>query len=347
MKAAIDTICREAIAAKVFPGCQIGWLEDDKIVVQSYGRLRYEPDSAVVTGDTLYDVASVTKSIPTNSLLLKLIEQGRLGLDDPVTDYLPELTAVGRESLRIRHLVTYTAVFDVPGGLAKVALADPDHLLRNIFTFPLAYPPGEHFAYTNLPAILIGLIINKVTGRPLDRVAAEEFFDPLGMHQTFFKPPMDSHAVAPTERHGDRDIIGMPHDEAARVMRSYGVIAGNAGVFSTAGDMLRFMRMLLAGGAWDGRTYFEPKTVKAMHTNQIGPIGGQVGLGWEMSRALLDTDKEGIFGKTGFTGCAVVMDADAGRGFVILSNRNYPQRTDRGGIRGVRAALAGVLLADR
>jgi CubicO group peptidase (beta-lactamase class C family) len=342
----IEPICHEAIDARVFPGCQVGWLEGDEAVVRSFGRLRYD-DPAPVTDTTLYDVASVTKSIPTNSLLLQLIDQGRMSLDDHVIDYLPELTTEGREELTIRHLVTYTAVFDVPGGLSRVALSDPDHLLRSLFTFPLSQPAGQHFAYTNLPAVLIGLILNKVTNQPLDVLAADAFFKPLGMTRTYFKPPQGVTAIAPTERVHDKDVVGVPHDEAARVLRHYGVIAGNAGLFSTASDLLKFMRMLLHDGQWDGRSYFTPDMVRAMHTNQIADIGASVGLGWELSGTLLrQSDASApVFGKTGFTGCAVVMDAATKRGFVILSNRNYPHRPKgREGIREVRAKLADELL---
>jgi CubicO group peptidase (beta-lactamase class C family) len=343
----IETVCRDAIAAQVFPGCQVAYVRGGEVTASSYGRLRYDQESPAVTDQTLYDVASVTKSIPTNSIILKLVEDGRLSLDDQVVRYLPELQNQYRDDILIRHLATYTVVLDIPGGLSGVATREPHQLLHTIFTAPLVAPPGEKFHYTNAPAIMLGLIAEKVLGQPMDKTAREMFFEPLEMRRTTFRPQLDAMQVAPSERLPGGDIVGQPHDEAARALRGNGMVAGDAGVFSTASDILKFTQMLLAKGTWDGREYFKPESVRAMHTNQIGALGQQVGLGWQMSQALVPegVGSASLFGKTGFTGCAVVIDPEADAAFVYLANRNYPSRAKSPeAIRAFRHQLARLLL---
>jgi CubicO group peptidase (beta-lactamase class C family) len=343
----IDEICREAIAARTFPGCQIGVLRGDEISVSGHGRLTYDAGAAAVTDETLYDVASVTKSIPTNSLILALIEQGKLGLDDGAVEYLPELRNQYRDQILIRHLLTYTVILDLPTGLADVARDEPSRLLHTVFSTPLKAPPGEQFYYTNTPALMLGLIAEKICGKPLDKVAEEMFFAPLEMKRTSFKPRRDINSIAPSELTEDGPVIGEPHDGSARVLRRMGMVAGHAGLFSTAGDLLKFVRMLIHDGSWEGRGFFTPETVMAMHTNQLERLGNQVGLGWEMSRALV-ADGIGsptLFGKTGFTGCSIVADPELQTAFVILSNRTYPRSPEtREGIVAVRHDLARLLL---
>lgn len=347
-RAPVQALCERAIRERVFPGCQIGWLEGDKIEVAGHGRLRYD-DQATVTEETLYDIASVTKSLPTNSIILKLIDDGRLSLDDQAIRYLPELRNEYREQILIRHLLTYTVVFDLPGGMSGVAAEAPSRLLHSIFTAPLLAPPGERFYYTNAPAVLLGIIAEKVVNQPLDKIAREMFFEPLEMRRTSFRPRQDISQIAPSERVRGDDVVGIPHDEGARLLRTQGIVAGNAGVFSSAGDLLKYARMLLAGGTWDGRRYFSGKMVEAMHTNQISGLGEQVGLGWEMSQALVPdgVGSKIVFGKTGFTGCAMVIDPERDAAFVYLSNRNYPARAEsREAIKAFRHELARLLLPD-
>jgi CubicO group peptidase (beta-lactamase class C family) len=318
-----------------------------KVTLSSHGRLRYDADAPPVTDATLYDVASVTKSIPTNAIILELVQDGHLALDDHVVDYLPEMRGKYREQILIRHLATYTVVLDIPGGLSRVAIEHPSRLLQTLFTAPLTAPPGEAFYYTNAPAILLGLIAEKVLGQPLDKTARDMFFEPLEMRRTTFRPREDIRQLAPSEHLAEGDLVGQPHDEAARVLRRNGMVAGNAGVWSTAGDILKFAQMLLAKGSWEGREYFQPEMVAQMHTNQIASLGQQVGLGWQMRQALVPKGlgSAELFGKTGFTGCAVVIDPEAEAAFCYLSNRNYPSRAvSTTAIAAFRHELAQILI---
>ncbi|MDB5178170.1 MAG: hypothetical protein JWN01_113 [Patescibacteria group bacterium] len=238
--AQVEQICERAIRERVFPGCTVGWIRRGKTEVRAFGRLTYEAGAPAVTAETTYDVASITKSIPTSSIILKLLEDGRVALDDQAIAYVPELQNEFRERILIRHLLTYTVIFDLPGGLAKVARETPDQLLERLFTCPLLAPPGERYHYTNSPAILLGLIVERICGRPLDEVAQELFFKPLGMKNTTFHPGLPAEAVAPTEVDWRGEVRGSVHDEAGWALRESGKPPGHAGLFSTTGDVLKF-----------------------------------------------------------------------------------------------------------
>ena len=137
----IATICGRGIQERVFPGCTVGYVHDGTLQVLPFGRLAYEDDAPTVTGRTVYDVASLTKSIPTSSIILKLVEEGRLSLDDQAIEYMPELQNDYRDQILIRHLLTYTVIFDIGRPLSEVATEAPGRILATIFSAPLVAPP--------------------------------------------------------------------------------------------------------------------------------------------------------------------------------------------------------------
>ena len=344
----IAEICERAIQEKVFPGGVVGYIRGDTVNALPFGRLTYAANAPAVTSETVYDVASVTKSVPTGSVILKLIEEGRLGLDDQVIAYIPELRNDYREHILIRHLLTYTVIFDFPGGLAKVAREAPSRLLERIFAAPLVTPPGARYYYTNAPAILLGLIAERVCGQSLDLIARRLFFEPLGMLATTFWPDFSDRQIAPTERDWRDEVQGQAHDEAAWVLTKTGMTPGHAGLFSTASDLLTFAQMLLCGGAWHRRQILDPQTIVRMHTNQIAKLGASTGLGWELNQphVMGSAASDQCFGKTGFTGCLILVDPVRKAALVHLSNRTYPDRSStREAINTVRRALADVVLA--
>jgi CubicO group peptidase (beta-lactamase class C family) len=340
----LANICQKHIQMQTFPGCQIGYIDQGETRLMNFGRLTYENDSRHVSQSTMYDIASITKSIPTASIILKLIELKQLSLDDKVIDYLPELSNSYREQMLIRHLLTYTVIFDLPGGLAKLAKDRPDDMIADMYRTPLVAPPGERYWYTNLPAILLGLVAEKVCRATLDDVARRWFFDPLGMTHTWFSPnPLLADNVAPTEAFEDGFSRGEVHDEAARTMQRQGRVAGDAGVFSTAEDLLKFAAMLLANGSADGHSYFSKETIREMSTNQIASLGESTAMGWELGWKFFEAPgaSEQLFGKTGFTGCVLLIDPKQQKAFVQLSNSTWPKRpTQRTGINRCRSELA-------
>lgn len=227
----------------------------------------------------------------------------------------------------IKHLLTYT----LDGyGLASLGNKTPHELTEYIMTHDFVQRPGTVFKYTNIPAFLLGLVVEKIYGETLDHIADKEFFQPLGMQSTtFFPERLDQSLVAPTEVDKRGLVQGVVHDESAYIFKQQGSkIVGHAGLFSNANDILTFLEMLLNYGTYNNRQYFSHAIVKEMYTNQIADIGQSNGLGWELNQAryMGKYCSENSFGKTGFTGTVVVVDIPKGTAYTILSNRTYPLR---------------------
>lgn len=299
----IEARVKRAVQGKVFPGCVVGLVNraGERAILPS-GRLTYEPDSPAVTAETVYDLASVTKSIPTASLAALFIDEGRLRLADRVRTYLPELQ--NDYGATIEDLLRYR----VRGvRLSELANRTPEEILVHVFAQGFIAPAGEP-EYTNLPALLLGLIVERVGGDTLDALAQKHFFGPLQMAHTTFFP--DAGGCAPTEVDERGEVRGLPHDESAYVLAKAGGAVGHAGLFSTAPDILDFLGALLRGDY--------PYIVRA----------AEAGLGWQLYEPyFMGTHVSAhTFGKTGFTGTSVVIDMARGVAFVILSNRTYPQR---------------------
>lgn len=347
MKESISSRVNLAIQDKVFPGCVIGVVyKNGERLILPYGNFTYDIDSLLVKEDTLYDTASLTKSIPTASLALMLIDQGKLNILDRLIDHIPEFDNSDRETVLIKHLLTYT----LDGyGLASLKQKTAGELFDTLLTHDFEKRPGTVFKYTNIPAALLGLVIERITGSTLDKLADEYFFIPLGMNRTTFYPerfPLEE--IVPTEIDDWRGLVhGIVHDESAYICKKEGRIVGHAGVFSTAGDILNFMEMLLNEGTSGGRTYFSKEVVKLMGTNQIAELNDFTGLGWELNqpRFLGKYCTEHTFAKTGFTGTLCVCDVESEVAYVILSNRIYPKRSaDSVTINSFRADLGEIIL---
>jgi CubicO group peptidase (beta-lactamase class C family) len=182
----IAQVIEQAISGRIFPGAVIGYLIEGKPMVLPFGHLTYEHGAVKVTTETVYDVASITKSIPTSSLALQLIDQGKLSLDDYAVKYLPELKGQYMDRMRIRHLLTYTAVLQLEKGLGSYAREGAKKISQILFESPLVAPPGEKYVYTNAPAIWMGIIIERVMKQTLNIAAAEQLFEPLHMDRTTF-----------------------------------------------------------------------------------------------------------------------------------------------------------------
>ena len=347
----------QAIRDKVSPGCVIGIVNrNGERQVLPFGGFTYESQSSLVKEDTMYDAASLTKSIPTSSLALKLIDEGKLKLTDKLIDYIPEFNNSDRESVLIKHLLTYTldgyglasAVDGVDGAsLHQRTAAD---LLNILFTHDFEKRPGTVFKYTNIPAALLGLVIEKITNSTIDKLADEHLFKPLKMDRSTFYPenfPIEE--IVPTESDDWRGLVrGTVHDESAYICKKEGKIVGHAGLFSTAPDILNFLEMLLHKGTLLGKTYFSEKIVEQMGANQIPELSDSTGLGWELNqpRYMGEYCTSHTFGKTGFTGTLCVCDVEKGIAYVIFSNRIFPKRpTDSKAINAFRKKIGEIILA--
>lgn len=206
------------------------------------------------------------------------------------------------------------------------------------------------FKYSNIPAALLGLVVEKITGDTLDKLADEYFFKRLEMHRTTFYPErFDKAEIVPTEIDDWRGLVhGVVHDESAYICKRDGKVMGHAGLFSTAPDILNFLEMLLNSGVYKNKTYFSESIISEMSTNQIPELNEYTGLGWELNQPRYMGKHCGphTFGKTGFTGTLCVCDTEKEIAYVILSNRTFPKRSpDSSAINAFRADVGEVVLS--
>lgn len=350
----IDTQIRDivlkAIDVHTFPGAVVGYIRDGVTCIVPFGRLTYEADAPTVTEGTVYDLASVTKSIPTACVILSLAEAGKLSLDDPIQKFVPEMSQASGSGVLIRHLLTFTTALHLPQRSSAYATHGVSGILQAIFTAPLKYPPGQQYTYSDPPYILLGLAAERILQKPLDQIADNLFFKPLGMHSTTFHPALLKTPIAPTEINGRGIVVNAAHDEKAWAFAKAGRVAGHAGLFSTAADLLTFGRMLLNGGELDGRRYFSPDTVRAMWTPAFDDGTYGVSLGWRARSPnfIMPGLPPHMFGKEGFTGTMIMLDPDGGSCLVLLSNRTYPKRPEQPtAIQQVRRKLIETLFPSR
>jgi len=349
----LEPIIEKAIAADEIPGAVLLVSHKGRVIhKQAYGSRALFPAREPMTPDTVFDLASLTKVVATTSSLMLLLEQGKVRLNDPVARYIPEFAPHGKDQITVRHLLTHTS------GLRPIpALKDPwsgaEIVLKSIHEDALVFPPGARFGYSDTGFILLGELIHRVSGLPLDEFAAKNVFQPLGMRHTRFRPPSEwKPRIAPTEEVGLPEgakagsgkgtvLRGEVHDPRARGM---GGVAGHAGLFSTVDDLAIFCRMLLAQGlAPDGKRIFAVATVQKMTTPQTPPWSPTLrGLGWDVDSVYSAPRGEffpvGSFGHTGFTGTAMWMDPQSRTFYILLANSVHPY--GRPAISSLRSRIA-------
>jgi len=328
----IARLTEEAIESRVFPGGVIGVLDKSGRRAAPFGHLTYELDSSAVTEETLYDCASITKSIPTATLALQLMDEGKLSLGDKLISYIPEYHTRHREEVRIRHLLTYT--LGNTTSLSSLADKTPDEIFAAVCTEEM-HPPGTAFSYSNIPAFLLGTVIERILGTSLDKAATERIFKPLDMTSITFHPNvrLRKSNIAPTEIVDGNELQGIVHDESARVFAKAGKVVGHAGLFSTMPDLLTFLENLLANPD------------KRLCTSQIVQLNASTALGWELNQSWMGEKRSSkTFGKTGFTGTSIVCDFERQTAIAVLCNRTYPKRpADTSAINAFRSAVCDIV----
>jgi beta-glucosidase-like glycosyl hydrolase/CubicO group peptidase (beta-lactamase class C family) len=339
-----------AVADHAFPGAVLAVGYKGQLAVHAFGRQTYDATSPVVTPDTIYDAASLTKSVVTTTLVAMLTEFGQLDLDAPVARYIPEW-ATGpqtewRARVTLRHLLTHTSGLPAHEDFYKT-VKTPQEMIAAICAVPLAYEPGSQSVYSDLGFILLGEIAQRVTGLPLDQLARQRIFDPLGMARTMYLPPAALISqIAPTEidtTWRKRLIHGEVHDENAFAI---GGVAGHAGMFATAPDLAAFCQMLLNGGIYAQRRMLSRATV-AEFTSPSPLSPATRTLGWMLPTADSASGHyfaPGTFGHLGFTGTSIWIDPSRDLFVVLLTNRVYPTR-DNEKIAQVRPAVHDAILA--
>ncbi len=342
---ALDAVIEQAIAEDQIPGAVVWIGRKGKVIYRkAYGFRALKPRRERMTLDTIFDAASLTKIVATTASVMKLFEDGKIRMNDPVTKYLPEFQG-GNSSITVRHLLTHFSGLrpDVDleprwsGYETGVKLAMKD--------IPVA-PPGARFIYSDINFILLGEIVHQISGQKLPEFARRHIFLPLGMRTTMFQPPARLRPrIAPTELVDGVILRGVVHDPTTRYM---GGVAGHAGLFTTAEDLSRFAEMMLGGGERNNVRIFNPLVTKKFSTPQ-SPADQPIlrGFGFDIDSPFSGNRGElfpiGSYGHTGFTGTSLWMDPVSDTYVILLANSVHPRR--RPAITSLRARVATVAAA--
>lgn len=342
--AAFDAI--DGWVGKAFPGAVVAiGMQGRLVALRSFGRMWSAPDAPAMPCDAIFDLASLTKVVGTTTAAELLYDRGLLDLDRPVIAYLPSFAGTpGHAQITVRHLLSHSSGLFTTDLLWQHS-ASRQALLALIDRMPVAWAPGSRYQYRDENMILMGEIVEHISGKPLDRFLHDRAFVPLGMKDTGFNPPARLLArIPPTEqddvfRH--RLVRGVVHDENAYVL---GGVAGHAGLFSTAHDLAKLAELYLRGG----KGLLRPASIAAFTTRQTEPPGTSRALGWDMP------DAAGSFAgpraapdaliHTGFTGTSLYIDRQRDAFIVLLSNRVNPTR-DNKRIFDARIAIHTAILA--
>lgn len=335
-----------AIEAKKIPGAVVLVARQGKIVLkEAFGNRQIEPEVEPMTVDTLFDMASITKPVVTATSIMQLVEQGKIRLRDPVVEYLPEFKGHGKEEITVEQLMLHTG-----GLIPDTALSEYENgwaeAYEKMCQMKPQAAPGERFRYSDVGFQLLGEIVSRVSGQPLEEYTKQHIFEPLGMKDSGYNPPEELHSrAAPTEKQGDKWLRGVVHDPRAR--RTAGV-AGHAGLFSTADDIAIYSQALI--DAWHGSEskILSPTTVREMTRGRDATGGNQRTWGWDsksaFSRNRGETMTASAFGHGGFTGTALWIDPELELTVLLLSNRLHPsgkgEANDLAGRIGTIAASA-------
>ncbi len=323
--AGVDEAAADAVASGEIPGIVLLVGRGDEILIhRAWGSRRLVPDAVPMTRDTIFDIASLTKPVGTTLAVLSLVERGAIKLDAPLGRYLKEFRGAAFQGVTIERMLTHGAGFTAYPPNSVVVGGFPD-VARALAKLPLDYPPGSAFQYSDTGFILLGEVVRRVSGDPLDRYLERAFFRPLGLRDTSFRPPARVRGrIAPTEYAGGRMLQGEVDDPRARLL---GGVAGHAGMFSTAADLARICRMLLHGGTLGGHRFLKPETVQLMWESAPGGRGTRT-LGWDLSspysRPMALFFPMGSVGHTGYTGTTLWIDPPSGVYLILLTNRIHP-----------------------
>ena len=321
----------------------------DGVVIyrKAYGERALEPRREVMTLDTVFDLASLTKVIVTTTAVMQLVERGKVRLNDPVAKYLPEFAQNGREDITVRQLLTHYSGLE-PDLDLKTAWGGKETAYRMAFAETPVDPPGSKFSYSDINFIVLGALVERVSREALDEYAARHIFAPLKMTRTRFVPPLAPRAgwiekIAPTQYDENEHMLrGVVHDPTARRM---GGVAGQAGLFSTGDDLAKFAQALLNGG--DG--ILSAASVEKMTQPEQPPSAPVLrGFGWDIDSPFSSNRGDllpvGGYGHTGFTGTSMWIDPTTQTYIILLTNAVHPR--GKGNAIGLRSKVATAVAAE-
>jgi uncharacterized protein YbbC (DUF1343 family)/CubicO group peptidase (beta-lactamase class C family) len=338
----LDPIVQDAVRNEQTPGAVLLVWHDGAVVYRkAFGNRSLEPRREAMTVDTIFDIASLTKVVATTTAVMQLEEQGKIRINDPVAKYLPEFAQNGKEDITIRELLTHHS--GLPESLDLVEhWQGSEAALRMAFAEKPIYPAGARFLYSDVDFIVLGALVERVSGMPLNDYCEKNIFAPLQMTHTRYLPPASwLPQIAPTQfDEHDTMLRGVVHDPTARRM---GGVAGHAGVFSTVDDLAKLAEFLLTGGP-----VLSPLAIEKMTTPQQPPTSSVLrGFGWDMDSPFSSNRGEllpvGSYGHTGFTGTSMWIDPTTQTFIILLTNAVHPR--GKGSAVALRSKVATAVAA--
>ncbi|MFC4008672.1 serine hydrolase domain-containing protein [Nonomuraea purpurea] len=336
LRAAVPRVCPAAVALIAVDGSVVASAAAGELVRYADAEGTLAEDRPPADRDSIFDLASISKLF-TTAVLLSLAEEGRLGLDEPVASWIP-----GRDPrLTPRHLLTHTAGLPATRRIdLELPDAGPAERMAEMLDTPIVHPVGGPYLYSDVGMVMAGRLAEVAGGAPLEVLVRSRVTDRLGLADTGYRPEALPRVAATEwkpERAGPGCVRGEVHDETAYAL---GGVAGHAGVFATAGDLLAFGEALRTGGG----PVLHPSSVAEMVRDQgVEGAAFRHGLGVRIGDPGIVGPLEGAFGHSGFTGTSLVVDPVRRLTVVLLTNAVHPVR-GRDGIRDLRCAVAGEAL---
>jgi len=300
------------------------------VALKALGRFSYEADAESVSNASIFDLASLTKVIATTAMTMILYEHGLVDLEMPVVGIVPEFAANDprREAVTIQMLLAHSSGLPAYEKLFLRA-RNREEVLSAALTTPLAADPGTQAKYSDIGFIVLGVALGRIADESLDAFCQREIFGPLGMSHTCFNPPASWRASIPPTAEDrtfrNRIIQGEVQDENASVL---GGVAGHAGVFATAQDVVTFAHVMLSGGA----PILRPETISLFTRRQSNPSGTSRALGWDTPSTPSQSGKHfssRSFGHLGYTGTSLWIDPERQLSVTLLTNRTWPDCSNK------------------
>lgn len=340
----IERVVKEGLRADNMPGCVVLIGYQGKIVFEkAYGLRQLQPERVPMTLDTVFDLASLTKPVSTATSIMTLVEEGIINVDARVVEYLPEFTGHGKETITVKHLLTHQGGL-IPDNALSDYKSGRSEAFAKINELALRAEPGTEFIYSDVGFIVLGEIVEKLTGQDQNVYARQHLFEPLGMLETGYLPNAELKLrAAVTQQRNEGWMQGEVHDPRAFEM---GGIAGHAGLFSTAQDLARYAQMILNAGELHGVRVLKPETVQLMATpvevhNGTRTFGWDRQSGYSSNKGDLLSDR--AIGHGGFTGTALWIDPGQQLYVIFLSNRVHPD--GKGSVNALAGRIATLAAA--
>jgi uncharacterized protein YbbC (DUF1343 family)/CubicO group peptidase (beta-lactamase class C family) len=360
----LDAAIAESIAKKECPGAVVLVGRRGRVVFRkAYGNRAVAPTVEPMTVDTIFDMASLTKVVATATSVMTLVEDGKIRLQDRVAKLIPEFASGGgaRDQVTVEELLTHRAGLAADDPMALYT-GTKKEIFERKYVQPLVAAPGAKFRYSDVGFEVLGELVERISGLPLDEYAAKRVFAPLGMKETGFLPLSPSPSpsspskkspsssllssvslsrIAPTERINGEIRRGVVHDPRAYAL---GGVAGHAGLFSTADDLARFCAAMLKGGGG----VLSPAGVASMLRPRFYGDGVLRGLGWDVGSSFSSNRGDlfplGSVGHTGWTGTSMWLDPATDTFVILLTNRNHPDES--GNVVPLRGKVATIVASS-